>query len=133
MYLIISTLPHFCSIVPLLPYYKTHTFHYTHVIAVSTLLSILYHLTEESNRIITTADCCMACIWFLFDLHFGHTFRSSTIRSKIVYINLTSFLVHTCIPYDSTYILYHSIWHILNASKSYYVSLLIADGIKNNL
>lgn len=132
MYLIISTLPHFYSIIPLLPYYSTHTFHYTHVIAFSTLLSILYHLTGESNSIITTADYSMACIWFLFDLHFGHTFRSSTIRSKILYINLSSFLVHACIPYDSTYILYHSTWHILNASKSYYVSSLIADGIKNN-
>jgi hypothetical protein len=132
MYLIISTLPHFYSIVPLLPYYSTHTYHYIHVIAASTLLSILYHLTGESNSIITTFDSCIACIWFLFDLHFGHTFRSSTIRSKILYINLTSFLLHACIPYNTTYIIYHSIWHILNASKSYYVSSLIADGIKNN-
>ena len=132
MYLLISTLPHFYSIIPLLPYYRRRTFHYTHVIALSTLFSILYHLTGESNSIITHVDVCMACIWFLFDLHLGYTFTSTIVRSRILYLNCSSFLLYTCIPYDTTYILYHSIWHILNASKSYYVSALIADGIKNN-
>ena len=64
MIIIISTLPHFLSIIP------PTTNEYKYVIILSTTLSILYHYYEESNRIINILDHFMAFIWFLCDIYY---------------------------------------------------------------
>jgi len=61
--LVLSTILHFFSILPLIQYYRTHTFHYINISCISTSFSILYHLTNESNKIITIIDYSFATIW----------------------------------------------------------------------
>lgn len=113
MILIISTLPHFLSVIP------RNTYKYKYVIILSTTLSILYHYNEESNTIINILDYCMAFIWFLCDIYLGHN------RYKIILVNFISFIINVNIT--TNYTLYHSIWHIINASKCYYVAMLLSN------
>ena len=62
--LIISTIPHFYSILPLIKYYK-QSYGYITIIIVSTIFSILYHVYEESNDIITLIDYLCAGMGFI--------------------------------------------------------------------
>lgn len=123
MYLVISTLPHLFSIIPLIKYYTKYTFGYVNIIVLSTSLSILYHIYEESNIFITSLDYLFACIWFLYDIYMADT--------KILYTIITGntiiFFLNIYIPYNVYYTLNHSLWHLICAYKSYYVSLLIAE------
>lgn len=120
---IVSTLPHLWSIVPLLPHYATHTAGYIHVIGVSTVLSILYHATEESNLLLTILDYACAGVWGLYDLYLGYTYTSPETLLTIVGLNAASFLFNQLLPEM------HSLWHLLNASKSYWVSSAIAAAL----
>ena len=108
MIIIISTLPHFLSIIP------PTTNEYKYVIILSTTLSILYHYYEESNRIINILDHFMAFIWFLCDIYYGY----NNIY-KIIFVNFISFIIHS--NYN------HSMWHIVNACKCYYVAMLLSE------
>jgi hypothetical protein len=121
MILILSTAFHFYSILPLLKYYRTSTFHYVHVIILSTLCSILYHAHNESDSISTSMDYSMAFIWFVYDLYIGYTHR---ILQQIVIGNSIIFIINIQIPYTSYYTLLHSLWHLLSASKCYYIASL---------
>ena len=48
--LIITTIPHYLSIFPILQYYNNNLIWcYINIIFISTTFSILYHLTKESN------------------------------------------------------------------------------------
>jgi hypothetical protein len=69
MYLVISTIPHFYSILPLIKYYKTYTFGYINIILISTVFSILYHIYEESNYIINIIDFFCTGLWVLYDIY----------------------------------------------------------------
>jgi len=128
MYLILSTIPHFCSILPLVTYYK-YTSGYIATILLSTICSIFYHLYEESNILINVMDHGFAGVWFLYDIYMGYRYTKSL--GKIVLANVLSFVINRQIPSHS-YSLYHSLWHLINAYKSYYVSNLIHDNISNN-
>jgi len=122
--LVLSTLPHFYSIVPLLPYYGTCMFGYINVIILSTMCSIFYHLYHESRSIINTIDHVMAFIWFGYDLGYQDI--------RILSANAVSFLIHTYIPNDHRYTRWHSVWHGFNAVKCYYVATIIQKMIQNN-
>lgn len=124
-YLILSTIPHVGSILPLLPYYQTYTYGYVHTVLLSTMMSVLYHFYEESTPWVTRLDYFFAGIWFLYDLHLC---RPADL-SKILAVNCISAFLNIQIPYDDSYTLYHSLWHLLNAAKAYYVSTLLADGL----
>ena len=130
MYLVISTLPHFYSIVPLVKYYKNQTFGYINTIILSTILSILYHAYGESNHIINTLDYLAATIWFSYDIYIGYTYTNRKTVFKIVLGNGIMFCINTQIAYNSYYILNHSLWHLINAYKCVYVSNHIAMGLK---
>ena len=131
MYLVISTLPHFCSILPLVKYYKTHTFRYINVILLSTVFSILYHTFEESNNTITNIDYFCAGLWLGYDMYMGFTYTDRKTMVKIMFVNTLSFLINILIPYNAYYPLNHSLWHLLNAYKCYYVSTLIRIGLES--
>jgi len=131
MYLVISTVPHFCSILPLIKYYKTYAFAYIHIMLLSTMLSILYHTYDESNYIINYIDYLCAGLWFAYDIYMGYTYTED--GSKIIFVNIMSFFINIQIPYNPYYSLNHSIWHIINAYKCYYVSTRISIGIANYL
>jgi len=118
--LIISTLPHFLSVLPVLPYYNICTFGYCNIILLSSSLSVLYHL-YESNRIIYVLDYTMACIWFLYDIYMGYHYAPY----QIIVVNLASGILH----YYLRSRVQHSIWHLINATKCIYVSILIQKDI----
>ena len=130
MYLVISTIPHFYSIVPLVKYYKNHTFGYINTIILSTIFSILYHAYGESNHIINILDYLAAMIWFSYDIYMGYTYTNRRAFFKIVLGNGMVFCINTQIPYNSYYILNHSLWHLISSYKCVYVSNLIAMGLK---
>ena len=122
MYLILSTLLHLLSAIPLLPYTKAYS--YIEVICVSTTMSILYHL-NESNHVIAFLDYSYALIWFLYDIYMSY---HTPFLHQIMLVNGFSCIIHA---YPATnYTTFHSIWHIINASKCFYVSLLLKDIIK---
>jgi hypothetical protein len=76
MYLIVSTIPHLCSISPLIKYYKSETFGYINIISLSTIFSILYHTYEESNKIINIIDYFCAGLWVIYDIYMGYTYTT---------------------------------------------------------
>ena len=125
MALILSTLPHFFTAMPLMQYYE-YTSGHVHVIFLSTTFSIVYHATAESNTI-RIIDYCMAFLWFLHELYNGYRFTHRSLY-KILLSNLVVFLINLYTPIQC-YRVYHSLWHILNASKSMYVSSIIAKAI----
>ena len=129
MLLVLSTIPHICSILPLLKYYKTHTFGYTNTIVISTLLSILYHLYEESNHKITFMDYFGAGGWVVYDIYMGYFYTNKNTVFVIILVNALSFFINRQIPYNLYYPLNHSLWHLINAYKCYYVSNSIGVGI----
>jgi hypothetical protein len=134
MYLVLSTLFHFCSILPIIKYYKKYTFGYVNVIIISTLFSVLYHLTEESNLIITILDYVMAFVWFLCDMYIGYIgyiYSNKIVICKIITSNTLTFIIHTQISYDSNYKINHSIWHFFNSCKCFYVSSILDITINN--
>jgi hypothetical protein len=133
MYLVISTLPHFCSILPLIKYYKSHTFEYISIIILSTLSSIVYHTYQESTTIITNIDYGCAGLWFICDIYMGYTYTNTIILYKIVLLNTISFIINIQIPYNVYYPLNHSLWHLINAYKCYHVSSYIDIGLKSKI
>jgi len=125
MYLVISTIPHFYSILPIIKYYKKYTYGYINIIVLSTVLSILYHTYEESNKIINSLDYFSASIWFLYYIHMGYTYTNKKILFKILFGNMIVFLININIQKNIYYQLNHTIWHFINAYKCFYVSNLI--------
>lgn len=125
--LVFSTILHFFSILPLIKYY-THTSGYIIIISLSTSFSILYHLTGESNKIITIIDYSFATIWGIYDIYFGYRYRNDLY--KFILGNTVVFFLNIQIPYDDNYRLYHSIWHLINAIKCYYIASLINHNLE---
>ena len=128
MYLVLSTLPHIFSILPLLKNrQEKSTLGYIYIISLSTLCSILYHILNETNQIATIADYSFAFLWFLYDIYMGYIYKGPAkyVLTKILAGNATVFLIYLAIPYNKSYKIFHSLWHIINASKSFYISNLI--------
>ena len=126
MYLIISTIPHFCSILPLVKYYKTETFGYINIISLSTIFSILYHIYDESNYIISIIDYFCAGLWFIYDIYMSYTYTNKKTLLFILLLNTGSFFINIQIPYNLYYSINHSVWHFINAYKCYCVSNFIS-------
>jgi hypothetical protein len=131
MYLVISTIPHFFSILPLIKYYKIYTFGYINIILLSTIYSILYHIYEEKNYNINIMDYFCAAVWFVYDIYSGYTYTNKITILKILLVNTMSFFINIHIPHNVYYQLNHSIWHCINAYKCYYISKHIRIGIDN--
>ena len=129
MYLVITSVAHIFSILPIIKYYNIYTAGYINTIILSTISSILYHIYDESNRIINILDYLFALIWFLYDVYIGYTY--TTILFNIILVNAISFTINMYTPYNKYYELNHSIWHILNACKCFYVSNCINIHITN--
>ena len=130
MYLVVSTLPHIFSILPLLKKrQEKSTLGYIYIISLSTLCSILYHMFNETNKIATIADYSFAFLWFLYDIYMGYIYKGPAkyVLTKILAGNATVFLIYLVIPYNKSYKIFHSLWHIINACKSFYISNITHD------
>lgn len=102
---------------------STNSILYSSVILASTLLSVLYHLYEESNGWITILDYGMSGVWAFYDTYLGYKYR---LLHKILPTNFISCAINVLIPYNTQYVFLHSVWHILNAYKSYYIATLLS-------
>lgn len=127
-WLILSTLPHLLSIAALFPYYGVVPLltDYVHIILCSTALSVSYHATGEAVPWIVVLDYGVAFVWFFYDVYLGLLYTSFWDFGRIIGMNAFSMLINVCIPHNHTYAVYHSLWHLLNAAKSYKVATLLS-------
>jgi hypothetical protein len=128
-FLVASTLPHYASAIPLRNYYTTVAFEYVSIIFISSTLSVAYHVSSESNQIITFLDYFAALLWFYYDLRLGFKYCSKADCTRILIVNVVSCGLNSLITYDKAYVIYHSLWHIINAIKAIYVSNLIRQSL----
>ena len=121
MLLVLSTLPHYLVISPLV--FIKDKYNYISLIIISVNLSVLYHLSGESVYI-AVPDYCFALIWCFYDL-----FLSVQNKNKfylILFLNLFIFYLNISVN-QMNYEIDHSIWHLLSAAKCIWVSRMIAD------
>jgi len=109
--LTLSTIPHYLSSIPVR---KNYT--YRNIICISSTLSIAYHIYD--NKIITFLDYFMAFVWGVYDVKLGLHYK---LLKPILFLNLLIFIININISSN----LHHSIWHLLSASKCYYISNLV--------
>jgi len=120
-FLVLSTLPHYLAICPLL--FIKDKYNYISLIIISVNLSVLYHLSGESVYF-AIPDYCFAGIWFLYDLFMS--FQNKNIFYLILFLNLFIFILNLSVD-QMNYEVDHSAWHLLSAAKCVWVSRMIAD------
>jgi len=130
-YLIISTLPHYFSIFPVMSFYNSHTFGYINTIVVSTTFSILYHTYEESNYEIMFFDYLLAFLWSTYEMYFSAVYFGPVATVDILFLNCVLLMWNKSIGYNNYYIFNHSVWHFANAFKCFYVSSLIKQALEH--
>jgi hypothetical protein len=141
--LVLSTLPHYLSVLPLLPnyYYVTNdsgavisksatpsstvTNEYVNTILIASTLSVLYHFSNES-LVVAIPDYLAAFIWLLYDLYFGWYFVPQYFQRIVILNALVVALNWSITKSNPNYEMLHSVWHIGSAAKCYYVSLLVS-------
>ena len=141
--LILSTLPHYLSVLPLLPDYyyvtddsgagisksatasSTVTYEYVNTILIASTLSVFYHLSNES-LLVAIPDYIAAFIWLLYDLYFGWYFVPQHFKKIVLLNSLVVALNWSITKSNPNYETLHSVWHICSAAKCYYVSLLVS-------
>jgi hypothetical protein len=112
--LVLSTIPHYLSIIPLISQYKRYN-QYIAVICISTTLSALWHYKSEPRGIILYADYLFASIWAAIEAYYIK--ESIILNAAILYMNIN-------INKDNRYyIIQHSAWHLLNATKAFYIAV----------
>lgn len=81
---------------------------------------------DDTNHIIMIYDYGMASVWLLYDIYMGYY---TPYLYTIININVLSFIINQSISHIQ---IYHSIWHLINAYKCFYVSSLLClkDSIK---
>jgi len=128
--LIATTLPHLFCILPIIRYYLyKEIFWYVNIIVMSTIFSVMSHkIIYKNNEYIIGIDYSLAFIWFIYDIYLGYII-SRNILIKIVIANLLSFIINKKVDESRYYYFFHSLWHLVNAFKCYYVSCLINDSI----
>jgi len=125
-YLILTTLPHYFGILPLLGHPQLTM--YACTIFLSTTMSVLYHATHESNRIFMYVDYIVAFAWFLYDLTWGLTLTPYSFL-LVLLLNGLVFLANQTIDYDEWYPARHSLWHLFSACKCICISILLSRAI----
>ena len=102
---------------------------YPNIVLLSTITSFAWHLSDESFMPITIADNLLSIIWCFLDLLYAYKFHSWFVLIQVLYLNTVVSLIHRI--YEKykldrrTYIINHSLWHILSASKCVAVALLL--------
>jgi hypothetical protein len=107
---------------PLNPFQKI----YLSTMFVSTTLGLLWHYLWEPEGYLMFANCYATFCWFLLDVLWSKLLS----KKYIIIYNIDIFAVYCFVNVFATkqtfsYIVYHSIWHVLFAMKAMYVSYLI--------
>jgi len=102
---------------------------YPNIVLLSTITSFAWHLSDESFMPITIADNLLSIIWCFLDLLYAYKFHSWFVLIQVLYLNTVVSLIHRIYEKHKldrrTYIINHSLWHILSASKCVAVALLL--------
>jgi hypothetical protein len=102
---------------------------YPIVIVSATVFSCIWHYTEEKDPVLTALDMFFALLWFSLDLFHAIHYHSTAVLIQVIYLNLVVGLIH--ILYESMkqnrtqYIINHSLWHLLSASKCVAIATLL--------
>ena len=120
---VVSTLPHYLSVLPLLPFYP-NTVPYIYIVCMSTTLSILWHLQGEPINYLYYLDYLGATVWTSYELYTSTGNLSMT--AEVAVLNLIVFLLNMN-PGSDHYHVYHSLWHLMSAAKCFYVAAKVTD------
>jgi len=110
--LVISTLPHLATIL------YSPDLHYATIVFYSTLSSALWHMEGSDFTILAIIDYSFALAWFTLDCYYSH--QSNKFRSVLLLNILVAALNPIISPYNYEYT--HSLWHLLSATKAFYVA-----------
>lgn len=81
------------------------------LIFLATTLSVAYHLTDESNSLITALDYLAAGALAYHETKYKHG----------LLLNSMLFLTNLMVPVEN-YTFYHSLWHLASVAKTIYLS-----------
>ena len=104
---------------------------YPNIVILATITSCARHLSDESIMPLTIANMMLATIWSLLDILYAYKFHNWFVLIQVIYLNTVVTLIH--IFYEKqkqtlnrrTYIINHSLWHVLSAAKCVAVALLL--------
>jgi hypothetical protein len=122
-WLVVSTLPHYLSVFPLLLSYP-NTAPYIYIVWMSTTLSVLWHLQGEPINYLYYLDYLGATLWTSYELYTSTGNLSMT--AEVSVLNLIVFLLNMN-PGSDHYHVYHSLWHLMSAAKCFYVASKVTN------
>ena len=93
---------------------------YENTILCATFASIMWHSYPSSINLFLI-DYTFAALWFALDYLWSNTFN----KKIILELNCLVFLANIISMIVPNYTVAHSVWHLISASKCFYVSLLI--------
>ena len=106
--LVITTLPHYLA---LLLHRPNPDYRYMKLIFLATTLSVAYHLTNESNSLVTALDYLAAA---------ALAYHETKIHKHGLLLNSLLFVTNL-IPVEN-YTLYHSLWNLASVAKTIYIT-----------
>jgi hypothetical protein len=117
--IIVSTLPHLgalyfvynCSGIKMV---------YPITIFISTMFSVAWHMHNEPKNWLFWFDYSFAFLWAFEDLLFAPNWKLVLLINGIAIA--TNHISDRLVPYEKA----HSVWHLLNVSKSIYVAYLLS-------
>lgn len=128
--LVLTTFLHYIPVIVVTlkpnPRYHSAFIGYASVMSISTTLSIVWHSLGEPSGMILYADYLMAAAWSMYSLylieHIDRKKMNISVPFEILVgvINLSITLGTTYRVLD--YKIWHSVWHILSAIKSTYIT-----------
>ena len=98
---------------------------YSAIIASNTVASFVWHLGSEKSILFGVIDHGIAIVWFLTDLWYGYSLGLLT--EVIIMNSFIAFLDALTIFDRKSYVLWHSLWHLLSALKAYFLALLFSS------
>ena len=104
---------------------------YPKIVILATITSCARHLSDESFMPLTIANTMLATIWGLLDILYAYKFHNWFVLVQVIYLNIVVALIHQFYETQKqtlnrrTYIVNHSLWHILSAAKCVAVAFLL--------
>lgn len=109
--LVATTVPHYLAIIPLLSK-RRFDYRYMKLIFLATTLSVAYHVTKESNPLVTALDYLAAA---------ALAYHEITIHTHALPLNALLCMTNQMVPQEN-YIFYHSLWHLASVAKTIYIA-----------
>jgi hypothetical protein len=119
--LLLTASLHYLAIIPIIAKYKLNVplFNriYLYTIWLTTTISMIWHYTNN----LLDVDYLFTALWFGEDVLWSLLLN----QPHIIYLNIGIFTLNIIVDRMNNYIFYHSIWHVISAMKSIYISYLV--------